>query len=143
MARAVIAPIPLTLVETGFAAAARAFGDAFRRTGFAVVSDHGIDAEIIARALAATRAFFALTDAVKARCHLPGGGGQRGLTPFGVEIAKGAKLSDLKEFWHLGRELAGNDPVRATMPDNVWPDEVPEFRAAVTALYSALDAAGG
>ena len=29
------------------------------------------------------------------------------------------------------------------MPDNLWPGEVPEFRAAVTALYAALDAAGG
>ena len=38
------------------------------------------------------------------RYHVPGGGGARGYTAFGVETAKGAKYSDLKEFWHIGRE---------------------------------------
>ncbi|MEN9932414.1 MAG: hypothetical protein RIS17_987, partial [Pseudomonadota bacterium] len=53
-----IRPIPLSLVETDLAAAAAGFGDAFARTGFAVVSDHGIDQAQIDRANAATRAFF-------------------------------------------------------------------------------------
>ncbi len=138
-----IKPIPLTLVDEDPAAAAVAFGDAFGRTGFAVVSDHGIDATLIDRALAATKAFFALPEAVKRRYHIPGGGGQRGLTPFGIEVAKGASVSDLKEFWHMGRDLPAGSPLRATMPDNVWPDEVPDFRPAVAALFAALDAAGG
>ncbi|UAJ10077.1 isopenicillin N synthase family dioxygenase [Polymorphobacter megasporae] len=138
-----IAPIPLSLVETDPAAAAAAFGDAFGRTGFAVVSDHGIDAALIDRALAATKAFFALPEPVKRRYHIPGGGGQRGLTPFGIETAKGASASDLKEFWHMGRDLPPGDPLRATMPDNVWPSEVPDFHPAVAALFAALDTAGG
>nr|WP_255602464.1 2-oxoglutarate and iron-dependent oxygenase domain-containing protein [Polymorphobacter megasporae] len=138
-----MAPIPLSLVETDPAAAAAAFGDAFGRTGFAVVSDHGIDAALIDRALAATKAFFALPEPVKRRYHIPGGGGQRGLTPFGIETAKGASASDLKEFWHMGRDLPPGDPLRATMPDNVWPSEVPDFHPAVAALFAALDTAGG
>ncbi|QYE36440.1 isopenicillin N synthase family oxygenase [Polymorphobacter sp. PAMC 29334] len=138
-----IAPIPLSLVEADLAAAAAAFGDAFGRTGFAVVSDHGIDAALIDRALAATKAFFALPEPVKRRYHIPGGGGQRGLTPFGIETAKGASASDLKEFWHMGRDLPPGDPLRATMPDNVWPSEVPDFHPAVAALFAALDTAGG
>ncbi len=143
MTAADIAPIPLGLVDRDPAAAAAAFGDAFGRTGFAVVADHGIDDAVIDRALAATRALFALPEAVKRRYVVPGGGGQRGLTPFGVEVAKGAALSDLKEFWHVGRDLAPGDPLRAAMPDNLWPEEVPDFRPAVTALYAALDRAGG
>lgn len=143
MARADIAPISLTLAETDLAAAAREFGDAFERTGFAVVADHGIDSRVIDCALVAAKALFALPEDIKTRYYLPGGGGQRGLTPFGVETAKGAKVSDLKEFWHVGRDLPADDPLRAAMPDNVWPSEVPEFRAAVTALYNALDTAGG
>ena len=143
MAVADIAPIPLGLVDTDLDAAAVAFGDAFGRTGFAVVADHGIDDAIIARALAATKTLFALPDEVKRRYVVPGGGGQRGLTPFGVETAKGATLSDLKEFWHVGRDLPAGDPLRAVMPDNLWPTEVPDFQPAVTDLFAALDAAGG
>jgi isopenicillin N synthase-like dioxygenase len=138
-----IVPIPLTLVDTDPARAAAAFGDAFGRTGFAVVTDHGIDPALIDRALAATRAFFALPEPVKRRYYVPGGGGQRGLTPFGIETAKGATASDLKEFWHMGRDLAPGDPLRTAMPDNVWPGEVPDFNPAVAALFAALDAAGG
>ncbi len=138
-----LAPIPLDLVEADPAAAAAAFGDAFGRTGFAVVAGHGIADDVIDGALAATRALFALPDDVKCRYVVPGGGGQRGLTPFGVETAKGAALSDLKEFWHVGRDLAPHDPLRGAMPDNVWPTALPGFRAAVTDLYTALDSAGG
>ncbi len=141
MAVADIAPIPLGLVETDLDAAAAAFGDAFGRTGFAVVADHGVPDAVVDRALVATKALFALPDAIKARYVVAGGGGQRGLTPFGIETAKGASLSDLKEFWHVGRDLPPGSPLRQAMPDNVWP-EVPDFRPAVTALFAALDAAG-
>jgi isopenicillin N synthase-like dioxygenase len=111
-----IHPIPLALVETDLAAAAAGFGDAFARTGFAVVSDHGIDQGLIARANDATRAFFALPDVVKRRYVVPGGGGQRGLTPCGVEAAKGHAAADLKEFWHVGRELPAGHPYADVMP---------------------------
>ncbi len=137
-----IRPIPLSLVDTDLPAAAAAFGDAFARTGFAVVADHGIAPDVIDRALSATKAFFALPETVKRRYHIVGQGGARGLTPFGIETAKDAATSDLKEFWHTGRELPLGHPYRAVMQDNVWPAEVPAFHDAVLALYDALDAAG-
>ena len=142
MTLADIQPIPLRLVDDDLGGAAAAFGDAFIRTGFAVVSDHGIEQRVIDRALAATKALFALPEAAKSAYVLPGGGGQRGLTPFGVEAAKGAATSDLKEFWHMGRDLPPGHHFAPLMPENVWPREVPEFRPAVQALYAALDAAG-
>lgn len=137
-----IQPIALARVDSDLAGAAAAFGDAFGRTGFAVVSDHGIDAALIDRALAATRAFFALPQAVKAAYVVAGGGGQRGLTPFGVEAAKGAAIADLKEFWHVGRALPPGHRFAAIMPANLWPAEIPDFHAAVADLYAALDHAG-
>ena len=137
-----IHPIPLSLVETDLAVAAAGFGDAFARTGFAVVSDHGIDAALIERANAATRAFFALPEAVKRRYVVPGGGGQRGLTAFGVEAAKGHAKADLKEFWHMGRELPPGHAYAGLMPPNLWPGEIPEFQEAVSALFDALDQTG-
>jgi isopenicillin N synthase-like dioxygenase len=142
MTLADIQPIRLALVEDDLAAAATAFGDAFARTGFAVVSDHGIPQTLISTALAATRAFFALPEATKAAYVVPGGGGQRGLTPFGIEAAKGAARADLKEFWHMGRDLPPGHRLAANMPANLWPAEIPAFQPAISALFAALDAAG-
>ena len=138
-----LTPIRLSLVDEDAPAAARAFGDAFARTGFAVVGEHGIAPELIARALAATQAFFAMPEDVKRRYHVTGQGGARGLTPFGVETAKGARTADRKEFWHMGRVLPPGHLYHDAMPDNLWPTEVPDFAPAVHALYDALDAAGG
>lgn len=137
-----IQPIRLSLIDSDLAAAAAAFGDAFRRTGFAVVSDHGIPQSLINDALAATKALFALPEATKAAYVVAGGGGQRGLTPFGIEAAKGAARADLKEFWHVGRDLPAGHRFAVNMPANLWPAEVPTFQPAVSALFAALDAAG-
>jgi isopenicillin N synthase-like dioxygenase len=121
---------------------AQAIGQSFERFGFAVVADHGIPADLIARVEAAGKAFFALPEAVKRRYLVEDGMGQRGYTAFGVETAKDAKEADLKEFWHVGRELPPGHPYAAEMPANLWPDEVDDFRAANQALFAAFDAAG-
>ena len=142
MSLADIKPIPLSLVDHDpFAAAAR-FGDAFARTGFAVVSDHGIPQEMIDRALFATRAFFAMPQDAKSAYVIPGGGGQRGMTDFGVEAAKGALRADLKEFWHVGRDLPPGHRFAEIMPANVWPTEVSDFQPSISALFRALDDTG-
>ncbi|MDH5829442.1 2-oxoglutarate and iron-dependent oxygenase domain-containing protein [Luteimonas sp. M1R5S18] len=117
-------------------------GAAYREWGFAGISHHGIAQALIDDAYAAFRDFFALPDEVKRRYHVPGQGGARGYTPFGIETAKGSKHFDLKEFYHVGRELPDGSKYRDVMPPNVWPDEVPEFRARGLALYNALDALG-
>lgn len=118
-------------------------GDSFERYGFAVIADHGIDPAIIARADEAARALFALPDAVKRGYHVPGSGGARGYTPFGTEAAKDASAVDLKEFWHVGRELPPGHRFSEMMAPNMWPAEVPGFRDAQLALFAALDVAGG
>jgi isopenicillin N synthase-like dioxygenase len=122
---------------------ARAMGDSYARFGFAIVRDHGLDRQTIARASRATKAFFALPIETKMRYRVEGGAGQRGYVPFKVEAAKGADTADLKEFWHVGRELSPDHPYRTLMPDNLWPVEVAEFREDLLALYNALDALGG
>jgi isopenicillin N synthase-like dioxygenase len=120
----------------------RELGDSFEEFGFAIVRDHGIPAELIERAEAASRAFFALPDDIKMRYHLAGQGGARGYTPFGTERAKDAAVQDLKEFWHVGRTLPPGDPLEQYMQPNVWPEEVPDFRATFEALFGAFDEAG-
>ncbi len=121
---------------------ARALGESFTRCGFAIVRDHGLDAAMIARATEATKAFFALPEAVKRRYHIAGGAGQRGYVPFGIEAAKGADKVDLKEFWHVGRELPEGHRFGPHMPANLWPAEAPEFRSDVYGLFKALDKLG-
>ena len=123
----------------GFAAA---IGASFERFGFATVADHGVPADLIARAWAQTAAFFALPEEEKRRYFTPAGGGQRGYTPFKTEIAKGASTVDLKEFWHVGRQLAAGHSFEADMPANIWPERPEGFRETFLELFAALDRAG-
>lgn len=118
-------------------------GRSFEEYGFAVVRDHGIPADLIARAEEMSKAFFALPEEAKRAYHQPGGGGARGYTPFGRERAKDAAVHDLKEFWHVGRSLPEHHPLAQYMAPNVWPAEVPEFRRTFEELYAAFDQAGG
>jgi isopenicillin N synthase-like dioxygenase len=120
----------------------RELGRSFEEFGFAIVRDHAIPEELISRAEEQSRALFALPEAAKRRYVLPGQGGARGYTPFGIERAKDAAVHDLKEFWHIGRELAPGDPLAGFMPANVWPAELADFRATFEALFAAFEAAG-
>ena len=120
----------------------RALADSFGVFGFALVTDHGIDPALIARAWAMTEALFAQPEAVKRRGQVPGKGGARGYTPFGTEIAKGARVHDLKEFWHVGRDLPEGHPLSASMPPNVWPEAPDGFAETFRALFAEFDRVG-
>lgn len=137
-----ITPVSLTLFDQDFAAFSKALGQSFARYGFAVVSDHDLSPELVEGALARTKAFFALPTEVKAAYRLPSGGGARGYTPFGIETAKGASHVDLKEFWHMGRDLPQGHPFGRYMPANLWPAEIEGFETYVGGLYRALDELG-
>jgi isopenicillin N synthase-like dioxygenase len=137
-----VASVSLTQSDRAPDAFAAAIGGSFERYGFAVVADHGIPDDLIARAEAKARTFFALPEEVKRAYHVAGGGGARGYTPFGIETAKGATAHDLKEFWHVGRELSPGHAFEPMMPRNVWPEEVESFRATFLELFAAFDQAG-
>jgi isopenicillin N synthase-like dioxygenase len=121
---------------------AAGIGQSFERFGFAIVADHGVPADLIARAWAETAELFALPEEEKRRYHVSGGGGARGYTPFKTEIAKGASAVDLKEFWHVGRELPAGHRFADTMAPNVWPERPAGFRDTFIELFAAFDRAG-
>lgn len=121
---------------------ADAIGASFRQHGFALVRDHGLDADLVKQAWAMTREFFALPENEKRQYANISGGGQRGYTPFGTEIAKDAKLHDLKEFWHVGRDLADDSPLKDSMPSNIWPDRPAGFRDVFEPLFAEFDRVG-
>jgi isopenicillin N synthase-like dioxygenase len=115
---------------------------AYAEYGFVIIENHGIDKALIDRCLDCFRRFFALPVEEKMKYKLPAGGGARGYTPFGIETAKGAKHHDLKEFWHIGRELPPGHPFTKDMAPNIWVDSIPGFREATYGLFQAFDALG-
>jgi len=128
--------------DTDRAAFVAELGAAYREWGFCGIRGHGIAQAQIDRAYDVFQRFFALPEAVKKQYHVPGSGGARGYTPFGIETAKGAKHFDLKEFWHVGREIARDSKYAEVMPANLWPSEIAEFREVAYGLYTTLDNLG-
>lgn len=137
-----IASVSLKDADKDPQAFAQELGNSFVEYGFAIVRDHGIPEDLIHRAEEKAKQFFALPEEVKKKYFIEGTGGARGYTPFGIETAKGFTAHDLKEFWHVGRELPAGHKFRDVMPDNIWPAEVQDFRTTFTQLYDAFDEAG-
>ncbi|KLI62856.1 isopenicillin N synthase family dioxygenase [Aurantiacibacter marinus] len=117
-------------------------GNSFAEFGFAIVRDHGIPQDLIDRAEDLAKAFFALPENTKKAYHIAGGGGARGYTPFGTEIAKDAEVHDLKEFWHVGRSLPEGHALSDFMAPNIWPSEIPGFQQTFEQLYTEFEKAG-
>jgi isopenicillin N synthase-like dioxygenase len=117
-------------------------GRSFAEYGFAVIRDHGIPQDLIDRAEQVSKAFFALPEDTKRGYKIDGGGGARGYTPFGTEKAKDAQIFDLKEFWHVGRDLPQDHALAEYMAPNIWPDEVTGFREVLSELYAAFENSG-
>ena len=136
-----VPPLSLATQEAEPAAFAQAFGSSFERFGFAIVADHGIDTALIDAAWTMTKAFFALPQEEKL-AYRAASGGARGYIPFGIEIAKGATENDLKEFWHVGRELVAGHRYESSMPPNIWPIRPTGFQDIFTELYAEFDRVG-
>lgn len=110
--------------------------------GFIILKDHNVQAEDLKKAYGLLEKFFSLPEDTKKKYAAPEKGFQRGYTPFGKEHAKDSPVMDLKEFWHVGRELAADHPLRKVYPDNVWPVEVAEFKEHFLKLFTAIEQAG-
>ena len=132
----------LSLREADSPAFVRDLGAAYEQHGFVILTDHGMPQPLIDRFLGLYKTFFAWPEDAKRRYHVPGGGGARGYTPFGIETAKGATHHDLKEFWHVGRELPEGHAYRKYMADNVWINELTGFRDTSIEMFETFDRTG-
>ena len=117
-------------------------GGAFQNIGFVAVKNHGLSDELTESLYQSVKKFFALPEATKLAYEIKDLGGQRGYTAKRKEHAKGRTIGDLKEFYHLGQELAKADRVSLGYPANIFPQEVPEFATATIQAYRTLEAAG-
>lgn len=118
------------------------FFSGLKEYGFIVLKDHPIPTVLLDQAYRQIEELFALPVDSKMRYALKDNGFQRGYTPFGTEHAKDAAVMDLKEFWHVGRELPEGHRYSAVYPKNIWPDEIPEFRSTMAKIFTALDETG-
>lgn len=107
--------------------------------GFIILTDHTVEQSVIDKGYKAVQDFFALDEAKKKEYVCLEGGGQRGYTPFGTEHAKDNPHKDLKEFWHVGREVSRDHSFSKYYPNNVWPSEVEGFQENLQNLYDELD----
>lgn len=117
----------------------RDFGDALAEFGFVSVKDHGIDTAHIRDAYARIAEFFALPIEEKKKSFIEGSGGNRGYVAFGAEHAKNRKVGDLKEFFHVGRDLPELGPGGA----NAFPPAVPAFEPSTRTLFADLERTAG
>lgn len=127
------------IIDLGKAGFGHPLREALEHFGFVRVRGHGIDPELVGVVYERFGRFFALPEPVKLR-YTGVAGGARGYTPFGVEHARDRAEADLKEFFHIGRELAPGHPLAEVFPANVWPDEVADLRQPVSDLCAGLDA---
>lgn len=107
--------------------------------GFIILTEHTIDQSKVDKAYEYVHEFFHLNPEAKMNYYDKNLGGQRGFTPFKQEHAKDNPNPDLKEFWHVGRDLADDSQYKGVYPENIWPTEIPEFKTAFQELYSAMD----
>ncbi len=111
--------------------------------GFIILKDHDVSPELLKQAYQVLEKFYQLPVEKKKTYVSAKGGGQRGFTAFGTEHAKDSPVMDLKEFWHVGREVAAGHTFEKYYPQNIWPDDVmPEFRQIFDKLYAQLELAG-
>ena len=130
--------IDVSALRSGDAArVAAAIGAACRDSGFFYASGHGVEAETLARADAAARAFFALPEAEKMRIAMAKGGrAWRGYFPVGGELTSGRP--DRKQGLYFGEELGGDDArVMQGLPlhgANLFPEAPRDLKPAVLRL---------
>jgi isopenicillin N synthase-like dioxygenase len=119
----------------------RTIGEALERFGFVALSGHGIDDELLADAYRVAGELFELDDEVKRAYETPHDGRQRGYTPHGTEHAKGQPHADLKEFWHVGRQVPADHPdaLSGELPTNQWPAELPVMQPTFLELFRQME----
>jgi isopenicillin N synthase-like dioxygenase len=114
-------------------------GEAYGEIGFVALRGHFLSDELTENLYKEVKNFFDLPDEVKQSYEIEGIGGQRGYTSFGKESAKGKKEGDLKEFWHFGQEVEGNEALKAEYPKNVLVKEIPNFNNVGMESYKMLE----
>ena len=117
-------------------------GSNFQEWGFCGLKDHGIDTVLVKEVQNIFADFFSRDNTSKLSYHDPKLNGSRGYTPFKIETPKDGNLADLKEFWHVGRNLEKTDPYKKWMEDNLEVQDIPLFKEKTNELFLQFDSLG-
>jgi isopenicillin N synthase-like dioxygenase len=138
---------PCLAGEPGTAAAlARAVARTFADTGFLVIANHGIAPRLIDDTFAAAARFFARPEADKLALKI--GKYNIGYLPFGGQVVRHSPVNNntkpnFSESFYITRDRAPDHPdivnEKPLVGLNRWPPDMPEFRAATTAYYAAME----
>ncbi len=112
-------------------------GEAFTNIGFVAIKNHGLNDEIRNKLYHVVQTFFNQPDEEKRKLEFKNLFGQRGYISKGRETAKGFKIADLKEFYHVGQPT----PI-GSMAHNVFPENLPEFKELTLKVYNTFEETG-
>jgi isopenicillin N synthase-like dioxygenase len=132
---------PLTTGESDLRSVGDQIQSACRASGFFYITGHGVSRDLQEKLEAFSSEFFSrpIDEKMKIRMELAGPA-WRGYFPVGGELTSG--VPDLKEGIYFGEELRDDDPrVKAGLPlhgQNLFPDDMPEFRGAVLEYLDAM-----
>jgi isopenicillin N synthase-like dioxygenase len=117
-------------------------GRAYEEIGFVAVKGHLLTDDTSSTLYQQVQNFFNLPLDKKVTFEDPEIAGQRGYVGFGKEHAKGRSEGDLKEFWHFGQTVEGDDPIRSEYPENIFVPELPAFNENGIKAYKQLEETG-
>ncbi len=117
-------------------------GRAYEEIGFVAVKGHLLTDDTSSTLYQQVQNFFNLPLEKKVTFEDPEIAGQRGYVGFGKEHAKGRSEGDLKEFWHFGQTVEGDDPIRSEYPENIFVPELPAFNEYGIKAYKQLEETG-
>ncbi len=117
-------------------------GKAYEDIGFVAVSNTLIDEPTVDELYKEVQKFFEQPEDFKLKYEDKKIAGQRGYTSFGREHAKGSNAGDLKEFWHFGQEVEGDDPIKSEYPNNIFVEEMQAFNKVGLKAYRDLENSG-
>lgn len=112
-------------------------GAAFTNIGFVALKNHGLSEDLRNKLYRSVQDFFSQPEEQKRKYEFPELHGQRGYVSKGRETAKGFKVADLKEFYHVGQP----NPT-GSMPGNVFPEDRPDFKQYTQEVYQTFENAG-
>ena len=139
---------PYLAGEPGAAAPlARAIARTCEDTGFLVVQGHGVPQTLPDRVFAVAAEFFARPEAEKLPYKI--GELNIGYLPFGGQTVRHSPVNkntrpNFSESFYITRDRAPDHPdiigKKRLIGLNRWPADMPDFRAATTAYYAAMEA---
>jgi isopenicillin N synthase-like dioxygenase len=126
---------------------ARAIARTCEDTGFLVVANHGIAPALVENTFAEAAHFFARDEATKLALKI--GRYNIGYLPFGGQVVRHSPVNqntkpNFSESFYVTRDRSPDHPDivndKPLIGLNRWPEDMPEFRAAMVAYYSVMEA---